>query len=665
MPNQLHLENSPYLRQHSLQEINWATWSNAALSRAKEEDKPILLSIGYSACHWCQTMSRENFEDSYVASLMNRHFVCILVDREERPDLDQLYMESVRMFNQSAGWPLHAFCLPNGKPFWGGTFFPKEDIGQGIAPWPQVLIRISEHYRTHKEELVENAENVSKNLIHANDADSENKDTWNAKLIVIATEKLCQLHDDKFGGFSSAPKFPASMKVDFLLSVLESQYIRNTKSIQSRINHCVEKTMDQMAMGGIFDHLDGGFFRYSRDENWSVPHFEKMILENSLLVSCFSRAFRKYKKPLYQKVISKTIQWLLDKTGDEKTGFPSSVSSESEGEEGKFYLWTQGELEEILGKDHSVKLIQKLNPIGGADSPLFLPQLSNEEDWDLNFVSNFSPKLELARSNRVPPETDPKRTLGVNAFMIKALCDSAIALKDKSLLEKACCLADWMKKSFLVEESFVPVLYPQNQNDKSNLEPVLDDLAYWAETLLHLACFSEIVRLESAEVFTDDAKFIIKQSELMFSDKVAPGYFHSASNAATPPPIRKKYWYDNSSPSGNSSLMRAFSLLYHHTKQEKWKLKYLEMRAGYPKLAQKNPEGISYALTAITDETIGIPTLSIPVKMLDECLIQLEMNPSRYLSILSNKSDDQCILSIGEKSYRTTSVADLFRILFN
>ena len=211
----------------------------------------------------------------------------------------------------------------------------------------------------------------------------------------------------------------------------------------------------------------------------------------------------------------------------------------------------------------------------------------------------------------------------------------------------------------------MPVLYSQNQNDKSNLEPVLDDLAYWAENLLHLACFSEIVRLESAEVFTDDAKFIIKQSELMFSDKVAPGYFHSASNAATPPPIRKKYWYDNSSPSGNSSLMRAFSLLYHHTKQEKWKLMYLEMRAGYPKLAQKNPEGISYALTAITDETIGIPTLSIPVKMLDECLIQLEMNPSRCLSILSNKSDDQCILSIGEKSYRKTSVADLFRILFN
>ena len=189
--------------------------------------------------------------------------------------------------------------------FLGRNFFPKEDIGQGIAPWPQVLIRISEHYRNHKEELVENAENVSKNLIHANDADSENKETWNGKLIVIATEKLCQLHDDKFGGFSSAPKFPASMKVDFLLSVLESQYIRNTKSIQSRINHCVEKTMDQMAMGGIFDHLDGGFFRYSRDENWSVPHFEKMILENSLLVSCFSRAFRKYKSLCIKKLFQK------------------------------------------------------------------------------------------------------------------------------------------------------------------------------------------------------------------------------------------------------------------------------------------------------------------------------------------------------------------------
>ena len=226
MQNKLNTEKSPYLLQHSNQEIEWMTWSPEALEKASKENKPLLISIGYSACHWCQTMSRQNFEDNYIASLMNRHFVCVLVDREERPDLDQFYMEAIRMFNQSAGWPLHAFCLPNGEPFWGGTFFPKEDIGQGLAPWPQVLIRISEHFRNHPEELIENAQNVMKNLSHGNHAECASADVWKPDLLMDAVDKVCALHDSEFGGFTPAPKFPASMKIDFLLAALESEYAK-------------------------------------------------------------------------------------------------------------------------------------------------------------------------------------------------------------------------------------------------------------------------------------------------------------------------------------------------------------------------------------------------------------------------------------------------------
>ena len=219
MPNQLSDQSSLYLKQHANQPVEWMPWSQEAFDLSKTLDKPIILSIGYSACHWCHVMSVESFEDSYIASIMNRHFVCIKVDREERPDIDQTYIEAVRMFNQSAGWPLNVFCLPDGKPFCGGTYFPNEDKGQDIVPWPQVLMRIAEHYKREKGELEENANNVVSNLLHANDALSSTDSEWNNELLLSSAKSICDSHDDKEGGFTSAPKFPSPMKIDFLLSI--------------------------------------------------------------------------------------------------------------------------------------------------------------------------------------------------------------------------------------------------------------------------------------------------------------------------------------------------------------------------------------------------------------------------------------------------------------
>ena len=220
MPNSLNNQSSPYLQELSEQPVDWQPWGKAAFQLAKQTDKPVIVSIGYSSCHWCRQMSRENYEDSYVASIMNRHFVCIKVDREERPDLDLFYMEAARMFNQSAGWPLHAFCLPDGSPFWCGTYFPKEDNGQGIAPWPQVLMRIAEHFRKGRHELEENGKNALENLLHTNNSFLSDPREWKADILIQAGESLCQSHDDKWGGFTPAPKFPSHMKVDFLFSLL-------------------------------------------------------------------------------------------------------------------------------------------------------------------------------------------------------------------------------------------------------------------------------------------------------------------------------------------------------------------------------------------------------------------------------------------------------------
>ena len=219
MKNLLSEQPSLYLKQHSQQPVNWFPWGNEAFEIAKKLNKPIILSIGYSACHWCHVMSKESFEDSYIASIMNRHFICIKVDREERPDIDQTYLEAVRMFNQSAGWPLNVFCLPNGRPFWGGTYFPDKDKGQNIVPWPQVLMRIADHYKREYEELEENANNVVSNLLHTNNAILSSGGEWKDNLLLIAANSICESHDEKNGGFTPAPKFPSPMKLDFLIYV--------------------------------------------------------------------------------------------------------------------------------------------------------------------------------------------------------------------------------------------------------------------------------------------------------------------------------------------------------------------------------------------------------------------------------------------------------------
>ena len=664
MPNHLNAERSSYLKQHANQAVEWMTWSQAALEKAQLEQKPILISIGYSACHWCQTMSRENFEDSYIASLMNRHFICILVDREERPDLDQVYMEAVRMFDQSAGWPLHVFCLPSGEPFWGGTFFPKEDTGQGIAPWPQVLIRISEHYRNHRDELVENSGNVIKNLIHANHTDSTSLDSWSPQFLIEATHKLCALHDDEFGGFTQSPKFPPSMKIDFLLAISESQYARKNKKFSTKVMSCVKRTLDSMAKGGIFDHIEGGFFRYSIDSNWSFPHFEKMLLENSLLVSTYSRAYRKFKNPLYRKVVQKSIHWILTEMGDETTGFASSVYSESEEQEGKYYLWSQEELNEILGNLEAGRMMEQLEPINGAGKPLYLPRLNQDEQWNEFMEKNVLSQLQAFRSKRHAPTIDHKRVASLNALVIKALIDSAIALQEKSLLEKACTMADWMKKTYYNQDLIHSILYPQGADDFKKTEPVLDDFAYWAESLLQLACYSEIVRVQSSKQFVEDAESIVEQCSRFFSDEQKAGYFFSASNSKSPPPVRKKFWYDHSSPSGNSSLLRVFSLLHQHTKKEKWKIEYLQARAGYSNIVKKDPEGMAHALTSISETTIGIPTLFVSESALPEAFQKLGDTPHRPILLDLSENEDAFILELGDTRYEMNSISEAFETLF-
>jgi len=664
MPNQLLNENSPYLRQHANQSVDWMTWSLEALQKADRENKPILISIGYASCHWCQTMSRENFSDSYVASLMNRHFVCILIDRDERPDLDQTYMEANRMFNQSAGWPLHAFCLPDGKPFWGGTFFPKENTEDSIAPWPQVLMRISEHYRKSPSDLIENANNVMGNLAHANHPNRSNEEAWNSLLLVKAVQKICNQHDSEYGGFTQAPKFPSPMKIDFLLAISESQFARSNPTIQKQISDCVQTSLVNMASGGVFDQLGGGFFRYSMDRKWQVPHFEKMLSDNALLISTYARAFRKYKETLYQEVVIKSLNWMFREMGNENEGFGCSLDSESEGVEGAYYLWNKRELDLILGPESSAALCDALGTIDHFPDQPVLPRRLAKGEFDQIDYSALIEKLIEARAKRIPPKLDKKRSVSLNALVLRSLVDAALALNDLSWLQKAFSLASWMENTFANEEFGIQPIYYPGEDSGQNYETFLDDFAFWTESLLYLASVSELLEQGSSKRFLALAENLATQTKKFFKDEKAPGYFFSSSSMQNPPPIRKKFWYDNATPSGNSSLLRVFSLLSSFTQSREWELEYIEARTAFPKLALNSPENIACALTAITEETVGIPVLEISLNEKSKVLEKISEYPHRPFFIKENKSKTDQI-KIKGKSVNIENNAQLWKVLFN
>ena len=408
MPNQLTDQPSLYLQQHANQPIDWMPWTDEAFSLAQKHDKPIIISIGYSACHWCHVMSEESFDDSYIASIMNRHFICIKVDREERPDIDQTYLEAIRMFNQSAGWPLNVFCLPDGRPFWGGTYFPKEDQGQGIVPWPQVLMRIADHYKRGKSELEENANNVVSNLLHANNGLSSSENEWENELLLHSAKAICDSHDDQEGGFTPAPKFPSPMKIDFLLAIRESQAVRFNQVLADKIDLSVQTTLTKMGSGGMYDQIGGGFFRYSVDTQWHIPHFEKMLYDNALLLSTYSKAHQKYPTRLYEEIVSQTIDWLIGNMQDHNGGFYSSVNADTEEGEGEFYLWKYSEIEKVLNNEEAQEFANAftINKEGNFAEDKSLPRRNSAIQKEGKSYNEQKNSVLSYRNNRIAPSRD-------------------------------------------------------------------------------------------------------------------------------------------------------------------------------------------------------------------------------------------------------------------
>jgi uncharacterized protein YyaL (SSP411 family) len=551
VPNRLINETSPYLLQHAHNPVDWYPWGDEAIKRAVQEDKPILLSIGYSACHWCHVMEHESFENTDIVRLMNQNFINIKVDREERPDLDAVYMDAVHAITGSGGWPLTVFLTPQLKPFYGGTYFPPEDR-HGLPGFPQVLQMVAEAYKTRKGEVDSAAAQIIDYLNRSTES-SKTVEPLTDKMPGIAYTAIRASFDAQNGGFGQAPKFPQPMLLEFLLR----QCLRTGDPLCLLM---VEHTLMKMARGGIHDRIGGGFHRYSVDACWLVPHFEKMLYDNALLSRVYLHAYQATGKQLYRRVVEETLDYVLREMTDKNGGFYSSQDADSEGVEGKFYVWTPDEIKSALGKDDTDLVIRYFGVTeqGNFEGKNILSQvietqkLASElgltpEELESS-IARAKARLLEKRALRIAPHRDEKILTDWNGLMLASMAEAASVLERDDYLKAAISNA-----TFIVETLYDgKVLKHTYKDGKAKINGYLSDYALLNEGLISLyqATFAErwlrlALKLADATLsqFWDENK----------------GHFYDTARGQDTPLVRPRSTSDNAVPSGSSAA--AFMLL--------------------------------------------------------------------------------------------------------
>src|SRR5689334_2221674 len=522
--NRLANETSPYLLQHAANPVDWYPWGDEALARAGEENRPILLSIGYAACHWCHVMERESFEDQLTARVMNEHFVCVKVDREERPDLDSVYMDAVVALTGQGGWPMTVFLTPGGEPFFGGTYFPPEPR-HGLPAFKQVLLAISEAWDEKRDEVLRSGANLAEH-IRAGSRLEPSADVLTGGLLDHADENLRAVFDPTWGGFGRAPKFPPAPVLEYLLRRGEEEMTR--------------RTLDAMAAGGMHDLVGGGFHRYSVDARWLVPHFEKMLYDNALLATAYLEGWAATGEPRYRAVAEATLDYLLRELRLPEGGFASAQDADTDGVEGSTYVWTPADLEAVLGTDDAAAAAAYygVTPAGNFDGSTVL-RISGPPPANL---ADIRARLLAARDERPQPARDDKAIAAWNGLALAALAQGAWRLGRADLLDAALQCA-----AFLDEHMTRPdgrLLRSYRAGD-ARIPAFLDDYAAVAHGHLELA------------TATGDARHLARAEELaraavdLFADERHGGFLYSASDAERLVAEHKEF-DDNPTPSGNS-----------------------------------------------------------------------------------------------------------------
>jgi len=575
MPNRLAQETSPYLLQHSDNPVDWHPWGEEALDRAQGEDRPILLSVGYSACHWCHVMERESFEDTETAAFMNEHFVNVKVDREERPDVDSLYMEATQAMTGHGGWPMTVFCDPDGVPFYAGTYFPPESR-QGMPSFRQVMEAVVEAFRERRDEIRERAQQTRSQLGAIAEV-QPSEGPLEPQALDEAVAGLRRDADVAHGGFGGAPKFPPASALEFLLTRGETEI--------------PERTLDAMAGGGIYDQIGGGFARYSVDASWLVPHFEKMLYDNALLARAYLHGWQVIGHERYRRICTETLDWALREMRGPEGGFYSALDADSEGEEGRFYVWELEGIRDVLGDDRADDVIAYYGVSGqgnfGGRNVLHLP--GGPDAPEPESLAEARKALYEARSKRVRPGLDDKRLASWNALMIAALAEAGAVLQRPDYQDAAGSCAAFVLDQMRDPEGHLLRTY---NDGRAHLNAYLEDHAFLVEALLTLYESSFEIR------WFDAAREIADSMIERFGDRERGGFF-STSNDHQELIARRKDVGDHPIPSGNSAaalgLLRLAALTGEHD-YEKWAEGVLRLL--YP-AAIRHPEGFGHLLQAL------------------------------------------------------------------
>ena len=544
MSNRLINETSPYLLQHAENPVDWYPWGEEALDRARGEDRPILLSIGYSACHWCHVMERESFENEDIAVLMNDNFVNIKVDREERPDLDAVYMEAVQMMTGSGGWPMTVFLTPEGRPYYGGTYFPPEDRG-GMPGFPRLLAAASQAYHTNKSEI----ERVTRQLADQMGRTGQMPRGFTpltTEVMHNAYSQLATQFDHLNGGFGSAPKFPQPMTPEFLLRY-------NRHGFNARALEMVELTLQKMAYGGMYDQVGGGFHRYSTDAYWLVPHFEKMLYDNALLARLYLHAWQVTGKPLYRRITQETLDYALREMTDPTGGFYSAQDADSEGVEGKFFVWTPDELRSLLREDADLVMgYYGVTERGNFEGANILNVPRTPEDYssqrgvsmdDLEEAISRARDILLAvREQRIHPLRDDKVLTSWNGLMLRSFAEAGAGLGRPDYLDAARANADFLLSTMRDENRRLLRTW---RNGEAKLNGYLEDYACLADGLLAL----HEATLEPR--WLQEAVSIAGGMIALFWDDAVGGFYDTGSDHEALV-IRPRDVFDNAQPCGGS-----------------------------------------------------------------------------------------------------------------
>jgi uncharacterized protein YyaL (SSP411 family) len=589
--NRLVNETSPYLLQHAHNPVDWYPWSEEAFKVAREQNKPVFLSIGYSTCHWCHVMERESFTDKETAVILNKHFINIKVDREERPDVDVLYMNAVQAMTGSGGWPLSLFLAPDGRPFYGGTYFPPNE-GYGRPSLKRVLLTIADAWENKREQLLESAGKIGEILTSL--GVQRGKSSLSPKILDKAKSNLENIFDKTNGGFGAAPKFPQPSNLSLLL-----RYLHRTGDAKALA--MVTKTLDAMANGGIYDHIGGGFHRYSTDSQWLVPHFEKMLYDQALIVKVYVEAFQVTRNEGYERIVREISDYVLRDMRAPEGGFFSAEDADSDGREGAFYVWEPKEIEEILGSsdaqvfneyygvtdngnfEHNKSV---LNVVTSIES--LARRLGKERNEVENILSRGCTKLLSHRSKRPRPHRDDKIITGWNGLMISTLACSGAILNEAKYIEAAEKAADFVLSTLRTSNR----LRRYSRDGKVVGLGVLDDYAFMTLGLLDLyeATFNTKWLIA--------AKNLVNEMIELFADGQT-GAFYLTGHDSERLIVRNKPMNDGAIPCGNSTAATALLKLGHLTMERRFTEQAQHLLETFSSQLEQNPVSLSAMLSAV------------------------------------------------------------------